>query len=76
MQTSTIAWLSALGAGIFIALIPVTLMFLSWAFSGFRGDMMGEAGHSVFLWYMMVSLPIGGVVGAIGGIGLIINAMR
>ncbi|MBL8018609.1 MAG: hypothetical protein JNM27_03005 [Leptospirales bacterium] len=76
MQTSTIAWLTTLGIGIFIALLPVTLMFLSWAFTGFRGDMMGEGGHSVFLWYMMISLPIGGVVGAIGGIGLITNALR
>ncbi|MCE9599277.1 MAG: hypothetical protein K8S54_15040 [Spirochaetia bacterium] len=76
MQTSTIAWLIALTSGIVIGLFPVIMMFLSWAFTGFRGDMLGEAGHAVFLWYLMISLPIGGVVGVIAIIGLVINALR
>ncbi|OJJ18611.1 hypothetical protein BKI52_23655 [marine bacterium AO1-C] len=42
---------------------PLLMAFLSWAFSGFKNSLWSEGpgGHGTYLWFMLITLPVGGL---------------
>ncbi len=46
----------------FITVLPIVLMFGSWALAGFEGEPFSEGGdgHGTYLWLLFYSIPVGG----------------